>query len=858
MKNFEEIKKKLHLNILYVRPEVHDALSRIFLLCRNVSYMSLFSPNPGCSLTLEQFKASQLEYSSKIIKYLKEQWVQQIVDSILIGFRDVSKGFFKINQVNPRVYEVIKIKRFVSLTIQIMQTSLNTLIKTSISQYLSLLTTSEPTQEILMPENFNINFIRSKFLLESSNPIFELNLIANYKGINYSMNVNNFIRTLICIIDEVVIQLHEITNPQILLFNKLKFPPDLFLSPIGLMDDSIVDVKKSIEFIYRPSICLLDEFSKQYDEYIELLNLDIEIFISEIREKNFDTHEIYEAIIYYTSELDSLDAKIPDIFYIKSFKIKLEFKKFLIEKYKKIINGFVDVLTARCRQKINTILANYLSIEDKLIKDSDYIEELIKLQKYIADIPEQIIKLRNEMEFIITEYELLDTIKYNISDEDFAMKWEAIGYPSKIEGQIEFAAERMKREFEKFMKIQKNDRLLLEEKIKVLTSDFERIIGFSEIDRINEWALEVKRTRKSLDYCRTQSLILNQRQSFFDLPVTSYEHLEKLIDDFEPYDILWTTASDWVKAEETWLENPLISIDNNQLEKSIEEMEKKIYYCSEIFNNQPDILKITAYINNKIQSFKPYIHLINIIEFPGMKERHFDEINEHTGIQISTPTCSLTLKNLLDLRIMDYMEIITRVADNARQEYSIEEALDNIAVSWRNIQIEIIPYSGSTETCIVNISNEIMTKLYEDRSEIEKISSSNYSAMFENFVNEWNISLDSIQKVLTTWTDVQKMWIYLEPIFSNEGISRQLPVEYKKFSTVQRNWRRIIKKAQANPYVLQLCSDKNLLQQLKDCIPLIEFVKKGLIKNAHAIEPYVNNKSFENIKTFDCKAQDQD
>lgn len=83
--------------------------------------MSLFSTNPGGPLTLEKFKALQLQSSSKTIKFLKEQWVQQIVQSISICFRDVSKGFFKINQIDPRVYEVIKIKRFISLTIQIMQ-----------------------------------------------------------------------------------------------------------------------------------------------------------------------------------------------------------------------------------------------------------------------------------------------------------------------------------------------------------------------------------------------------------------------------------------------------------------------------------------------------------------------------------------------------------------------------------------------------------------------------------------------------------------------------------------------------------------------------------------------------------------
>lgn len=131
-----------------------------------------------------------------------------------------------------------------------------------------------------MSDNFyKMNYMRKKLSLELSNPIFELNLIPNYKGITYSTNIDNFIQTLMSIIDDVVIQLHEIKNPQILIFKKLKFPPDLYLSPIGLMDNSIVDIKKNIECIYQPIIYLLDEFPKQFDQYIELLNLDIEIYI---------------------------------------------------------------------------------------------------------------------------------------------------------------------------------------------------------------------------------------------------------------------------------------------------------------------------------------------------------------------------------------------------------------------------------------------------------------------------------------------------------------------------------------------------------------------------------------------------
>lgn len=46
-----------------------------------------------------------------------------------------------------------------------------------------------------------------------------------------------------------------------------------------------------------------------------------------------------------------------------------------------------------------------------------------------------------------------------------------------------------------------------------------------------------------------------------------------------------------------------------------------------------------------------------------------------------------------------------------------------------------------------------------------------------------------------------RQWMYLEPIFSSEDINRQLPVETRKFNTMQRNWKQIMKNAYGCPYV---------------------------------------------------------
>lgn len=51
------------------------------------------------------------------------------------------------------------------------------------------------------------------------------------------------------------------------------------------------------------------------------------------------------------------------------------------------------------------------------------------------------------------------------------------------------------------------------------------------------------------------------------------------------------------------------------------------------------------------------------------------------------------------------------------------------------------------------------------------------------------------QEVLEEWLNCQRSWLYLEPIFSSEDITRQLPVESKRYQTMERIWRKIMKNA---------------------------------------------------------------
>ena len=70
---------------------------------------------------------------------------------------------------------------------------------------------------------------------------------------------------------------------------------------------------------------------------------------------------------------------------------------------------------------------------------------------------------------------------------------------------------------------------------------------------------------------------------------------------------------------------------------------------------------------------------------------------------------------------------------------------------------------------------------------------------------------------------------YLQPIFDSPDINKQLPVEGKRFATVDKHWRQTLGSAQG-PHTLAIlfCNDPKLLERFRESNKLLDMVQKGL------------------------------
>ena len=177
--------------------------------------------------------------------------------------------------------------------------------------------------------------------------------------------------------------------------------------------------------------------------------------------------------------------------------------------------------------------------------------------------------------------------------------------------------------------------------------------------------------------------------------------------------------------------------------------------------------------------------LVSDLAHPSMRERHWKLLMRATGKNF-TMDDSFSLGDLLNLGLHNFVEEVADIVDKAQKELIIEKQLSKMDELWSSLQLTFVQHGESEEIKLLVLEEELVEALDDGQVQLQALAGSKYVAsnqQFQDSVNIWQSKLGAVdQTVRTSWLEVQKGWVGLEPIFiGSADIRVQLPEDSKRF-----------------------------------------------------------------------------
>jgi len=532
--------------------------------------------------------------------------------------------------------------------------------------------------------------------------------------------------------------------------------------------------------------------------------------------------------------MESVKTIVPDVCHFPIFEVRcVELKESLLKQLKALHAQIMDAVVEDNRNQMIQISSKYQEIANVLVAEVTDSAELKALQDYTNKAATTLSELYEQYTTMCYErVRFLFGMKHRLSREDIQILFTTYYWPLNIQSYLKRSFENQgtrKKELEELLEEDQRkletDLIDIAKKIEFIAENTSPMDFRKNVERIAAFRLDLEQKQKKAEE-------ITERETLLEVPKSDHgSRVDEILLSLEPLERLWNTVKQFVEKTLYWHEAPLSEINPEEAERTADELYRSLIKISKEFDRMGEkrqsAKKIADSLLNEVKEFiNESIPLMLLICNPGMRDRHWTDIENITGLHIPKGEV-LNMNAILEIGLQHTVKEIEDICISASKEFSLQIALTKMESEWETMIFATKPYR-TTGTRILSSIDEIQQLLDDQIVKTQAMKGSRYIKPFLEQITIWEATLVSMQDILDNWLKVQATWLYLEPIFSSDDIMRQMPTEGKMFKAVDNTWRQSMVQTYEEPGCVLVARRPGFLESLIEANKKLEVIQKGL------------------------------
>lgn len=321
----------------------------------------------------------------------------------------------------------------------------------------------------------------------------------------------------------------------------------------------------------------------------------------------------------------------------------------------------------------------------------------------------------------------------------------------------------------------------------------------------------LKRYQRQFDDKYRKWMTFMAGEELFGLPLHKYPELVKTKKELELLDKLYTLYINVLQKVNGY--NDILWCDLN-FDAVCDEVSVFVSQCKRLPKSLRDW---DAYIELKtiLDNFMELQPVIQELKSPAVVERHWQEIMKVTGHKWRTDPDLFKLQDLVDAQLLRNVDEVVDIATSSARESEIEAKFRAQEALWKDQELHFSEFKHRGPIILKGDDTSATREALEESSlAVNSMLSSRYCAFMREAIQGFLQKLVRVSETISLWTEVQFTWQYLEAVFAGGDIMKQLPQEAKRFAMIDKQWQKIMNKANEMPNVIEFCYENELLQNL--------------------------------------------